>query len=119
MPLPMFQNKVYLFCTVVMFLIGIAMMGAMFNLPFFLQGAQGISATNSGLVTLPMSIGVVPASIITGQILARTGRYKPLAIHRWASERRLPCSCSHSSVSIPISTWPGSTCSSWAPPWAC
>ena len=80
MPLPMFQNRVYLFCTVVMFLIGIAMMGAMFNLPFFLQGAQGISATNSGLVTLPMSIGVVPASIVTGQILARTGRYKPLAI---------------------------------------
>ena len=80
MPLPMFQNKIYMFCTVVMFLIGIAMMGAMFNLPFFLQGAQGISATNSGLVTLPMSIGVVPASVITGQILARTGRYKPLAI---------------------------------------
>ncbi|MDE2745961.1 MAG: DHA2 family efflux MFS transporter permease subunit [Chloroflexota bacterium] len=80
MPLPMFQNRLYMFCTVVMFLIGIAMMGAMFNLPFFLQGAQGISATNSGLVTLPMSIGVVPASVITGQILARTGRYKPLAI---------------------------------------
>ena len=80
MPLPMFQNRVYMFCTVVMFLIGIAMMGAMFNLPFFLQGAQGISATNSGLVTLPMSLGVVPASIISGQILSRTGRYKPLAI---------------------------------------
>ena len=80
MPLPMFQNRVYLFCTVVMFLIGIAMMGAMFNLPFFLQGAQGISATNSGLVTLPMSIGVVPASIVAGQILSRTGRYKPLAV---------------------------------------
>ncbi len=80
MPLPMFQNRMYIFCTVVMFAIGISMMGAMFNLPFFLQGAQGISATNSGLVTLPMSIGVIPASVITGQILARTGRYKPLAI---------------------------------------
>ena len=80
MPLPMFQNRLYMFCTVVMFLIGIAMMGAMFNLPFFLQGAQGISATNSGLVTLPMSLGVVPASVIAGQILSRTGRYKPLAI---------------------------------------
>ncbi len=80
MPLPMFRNRIYLFCTVVMFLIGIAMMGAMFNLPFFLQGAQGISATNSGLVTLPMSLGVVPASIVAGQILSRTGRYKPLAI---------------------------------------
>ena len=80
MPLPMFQNRMYLICTLVMFCIGIAMMGAMFNLPFFLQGAQGISATNSGLVTLPMSIGVIPASVICGQIMARTGRYKPLAI---------------------------------------
>ena len=80
MPLPMFQNRIYLLCTVVMFAIGIAMMGAMFNLPFFLQGAQGISATNSGLVTLPMSLGVVPMSIITGQLLARTGQYKVLAI---------------------------------------
>ena len=47
---------------------------------FFLQGAQGISATNSGLVTLPMSLGVVPASIIAGQILSRTGGYKVLAV---------------------------------------
>ena len=80
MPLPMFQNRIYLICTVVMFFVGIAMMGAMFNLPFFLQGAQGITATNSGLVTMPMSIGVVLASFGSGQILARTGRYKPLAI---------------------------------------
>ena len=80
MPLPMFQNRTYLLCTIVMLAIGIGMMGAMFSLPFFLQGAQGVSATNSGLVTMPMSIGVVPASVITGQILARTGRYKPIAI---------------------------------------
>ena len=80
MPVQMFTNKVYLVCTLAMFAVGIAMMGAMFNLPFFLQGAQGISATNSGLVTLPMSIGVVPASVITGQILARTGQFRALAI---------------------------------------
>ena len=80
MPLPMFKSRVYFLCTIVMFAIGIAMMGALFNLPFFLQGAQGISATNSGLVTLPMSLGVVPMSVITGQILSRTGQYKILAI---------------------------------------
>ncbi len=80
MPLPMFQNRTYLLCTVVMLAIGVSMMGAMFNLPFFLQGAQGVSATHSGLVTLPMSIGVVPASVLTGQIISRTGRYKSLAI---------------------------------------
>ena len=80
MPLPMFQNRIYLFCTIVMFLIGIAMMGSMFGLPFFLQGAQGISATNTGLVTLPSSLGVVLASVVSGQILVRTNQYKPLAI---------------------------------------
>ena len=80
MPLTMFQNRTYLLCTIVMLAIGVSMMGAMFNLPFFLQGAQGVSATNSGLVTLPMSIGVVPASVLTGQIISRTGRYKPMAI---------------------------------------
>lgn len=80
MPLPMFQNRVYLLATIVMFAVGIGMMGTMFALPFFLQGAQGISATNSGLVTLPTSVGIVFASIVCGQIMARTGSYKPLAV---------------------------------------
>ena len=80
MPIPMFQNRAYLLCTVVMVVIGIGLMGTMFTLPFFLQGAQGVTATNSGLVTLPSSIGIVAGSIITGQVMARTGRYKPIAI---------------------------------------
>ena len=80
MPLPMFRNRIYLLATICMFAVGIGMMGTMFALPFFLQGAQGISATNSGLVTLPTSVGIVLASIFCGQIMARTGHYKPLAI---------------------------------------
>ena len=80
MPIPMFQNRAYLLCTVVMVVIGIGLMGTMFTLPFFLQGAQGVTATNSGLVTLPSSIGIVAGSIITGQVMARTGKYKPIAI---------------------------------------
>lgn len=80
MPLPMFQNRAYLLCTLVMMVIGVGLMGTMFTLPFFLQGAQGVTATNSGLVTLPSSIGIVAGSIITGQVMARTGSYKPIAI---------------------------------------
>ena len=80
MPIPMFQNRAYLLCTLVMVVIGVGLMGTMFTLPFFLQGAQGVSATNSGLVTLPSSIGIVAGSIITGQVMARTGTYKPIAI---------------------------------------
>ncbi len=79
-PLPMFRNRIYLLATICMFAVGIGMMGTMFALPFFLQGAQGISATNSGLVMLPTSVGVVLGSIVCGQIIARTGHYKPLAI---------------------------------------
>ena len=80
MPIPMFRNRAYLLCTLVMLVIGVGLMGTMFTLPFFLQGAQGVSATNSGLVTLPSSIGIVAGSIITGQVMARTGTYKPIAI---------------------------------------
>lgn len=80
MPLPMFRNRIYMLATICMFAIGIGMMGTMFALPFFLQGAQGISATNSGLVTMPTSIGIVVASIVCGQVIARTGSYKPLAV---------------------------------------
>lgn len=80
MPLPMFKNRIYLLATVVMFAVGVGMMGTMFSLPFFLQGAQGITATNSGLVTIPSSVGIVIASIFCGQIMARTGSYKPLAV---------------------------------------
>ena len=80
MPIPMFKNRAYLLCTLVMLVIGVGLMGTMFTLPFFLQGAQGVSATNSGLVTLPSSIGIVAGSIITGQVMARTGTYKPIAI---------------------------------------
>ena len=80
MPLPMFRNRTYMLATIVMFAVGIGMMGTMFALPFFLQGAQGISATNSGLVTMPTSIGIVISSIACGQIMARTGSYKPLAV---------------------------------------
>lgn len=80
MPIPMFKNRAYLLCTLVMVVIGVGLMGTMFTLPFFLQGAQGISATNSGLVTLPSSIGIVAGSVITGQVMHRTGSYKPIAV---------------------------------------
>ena len=80
MPIPMFKNRAYLLCTLVMVVIGVGLMGTMFTLPFFLQGAQGVSATNSGLVTLPSSIGIVAGSVITGQVMHRTGSYKPIAV---------------------------------------
>jgi MFS family permease len=56
------------------------MFGAIAFLPLFVQKALGQSATNSGLVITPMMVGFMISSIIGGQLLSRTGRYKILAL---------------------------------------
>ncbi len=56
------------------------MFGAIMFLPLFVQGVQGKSATNSGIILMPLMLGAMVMSIGAGQILARTGRYKVLVI---------------------------------------
>jgi MFS family permease len=53
-----------------------AMFGAISFLPLFLQVVSGASATNSGLLILPLMLGLLSASMASGQIITRTGRYK-------------------------------------------
>jgi EmrB/QacA subfamily drug resistance transporter len=75
-PLRLFQNRVVMVIVPMMILLGSAMFGANSFLPLFLQAVEGVSATMSGLLTLPLMIGVTAASITTGRLTARTGRYK-------------------------------------------
>jgi MFS family permease len=56
------------------------MFGAILYLPLFVQGVLGNSATNSGLVLTPLMLGFMFSSIVGGQLLSRTGRYKILAM---------------------------------------
>ena len=60
----------------VSFIVGFAMFGAIIFLPTFLQVVTGASATNSGLLMLPLMGGLLAASIVSGQIVSRSGRYK-------------------------------------------
>jgi MFS family permease len=60
----------------VSFIIGLAMFGAISYLPLFLQMANGASATDSGLVLVPLMLGLLGASIFSGRIITRTGRYR-------------------------------------------
>ena len=60
------------------FVLGVAMFGCISFLPLFLQIAGGATATSSGLLMLPMVLGMLGASITSGQILTRTGRYRRL-----------------------------------------
>lgn len=80
LPLFLFQNKVFLIANIINFILIFGMFGPTLFTPFFVQGVLGKSATSSSYVMLPMPLGMVSASITTGQILSRTGRYKPLAI---------------------------------------
>ncbi|MGW1955966.1 MFS transporter [Streptomyces sp. NPDC001920] len=75
-PLRLFRDSVFNVTGLVGLVIGVALFGAAGYLPTFLQMADGATATESGLLMLPMMGGIVGASIISGQLISRTGRYK-------------------------------------------
>jgi MFS family permease len=60
-----------------MALVGAAMFGTISFVPLFVQGVIGTSATSSGVVLTPLIVGAVTTSFISGQIVSRTGRYRP------------------------------------------
>jgi EmrB/QacA subfamily drug resistance transporter len=80
LPLNMFKNKVFTVSSGIGFAAGFAMFGALSYLPLFLQVVHGLSATSSGLYLLPMVGGLLITSIVSGQVIAHTGRYKPYPI---------------------------------------
>lgn len=80
LPLDLFKNRIFTLSVVTMALVGIGMFGALINLPLFIQGVQGDSATASGNSTIPMMMSLIVVSAISGQILSRTGKYRILGI---------------------------------------
>jgi MFS family permease len=72
----LFKDSVFNVTAVVGVTVGIALFGAASYLPSFLQMVDGVSATESGLLMLPMMGGVVVASTVSGQLISRTGRYR-------------------------------------------
>ncbi|MEU5576604.1 MFS transporter [Streptomyces huasconensis] len=75
-PLRLFRDPVFNLTSLVGMVVGVALFGAASYLPTFLQMVDGASATESGLLMLPMMGGIVGASIISGQLISHTGRYK-------------------------------------------
>jgi EmrB/QacA subfamily drug resistance transporter len=76
----LFKNSIFLISVMAMFLVSAGVFVAILYLPLFAQGVLGESATNSGVVLTPMMVGFIFSSIVGGQLLSRTGRYKILAI---------------------------------------
>lgn len=80
LPLKLFRIRTFTLCSVISFIVGFAMFGAMVYLPTFLQIVRGVSPTMSGVHMLPMVFGLLIASTVSGQIVSRTGRWKVFPI---------------------------------------
>jgi EmrB/QacA subfamily drug resistance transporter len=80
LPLHLFSIRTFWVASTVGFIIGFAMFGAITFLPLFFQVVKGASPTNSGLRLLPLMAGLLVLSIGSGQVIARTGRYRGFPI---------------------------------------
>jgi EmrB/QacA subfamily drug resistance transporter len=76
LPLHLFANRVFSAASAIGFVVGFAMFGALTFLPLFFQVVKGVSPTASGLQLFPMMGGLLVASIGSGQVVSRWGRYK-------------------------------------------
>ena len=76
LPLRLFKDRNFVLINSVGFLQGFAMFGAMTFIPMYLQIAKNQSPTESGVTFIPMMLGAMVASLFSGQVLTRTGKYK-------------------------------------------
>ncbi|GAB3352354.1 MFS transporter [Amycolatopsis echigonensis] len=75
-PLRLFKNSTFTVAIIGGVIVGVAMFGAITMIPQYLQVVQGYTPTQSGLLMLPLMVGIMSASIISGRITSKTGRYK-------------------------------------------
>ncbi|MBW8801278.1 MAG: MFS transporter, partial [Streptomyces sp.] len=76
LPMRLFANPVFTVCSVLSFIVGFAMLGALTYLPTYLQYVDGDSATVSGVRTLPLVVGLLIASVVSGNVVSKTGQYR-------------------------------------------
>ncbi|MFF1571431.1 MDR family MFS transporter [Leifsonia sp. NPDC058292] len=79
-PLKLFRSSTFSMATIIGVFVGFGMFGAMLTLPLYLQLVLGSNPTESGLQLLPMILGLMISSIASGQIIARTGRYRQFPV---------------------------------------
>jgi EmrB/QacA subfamily drug resistance transporter len=80
LPLKLFKSRTFTMATILGVLVGVGMFGGMMTLPLLLQIVMGASPTEAGFMMLPMVAGMMTATIISGQITSRTGKYKPFMV---------------------------------------
>lgn len=76
LPLHLFRNRVFLMSNLIVFTFGVGVFGAFQFLGIYVQTALDASATTSGVISTPQSLGVLITSVVGGQVISRTGKYK-------------------------------------------
>lgn len=80
LPLRLFRNRTFGVSALINIVIGMGMFGGLATLPLYLQIAKGMTPTTAGLALLPLTLGIMVSSIVSGQTIARTGRYRMFPI---------------------------------------
>jgi predicted MFS family arabinose efflux permease len=80
LPLRLFRDPIFTVASAITLLLGLALFGAVVYLPEYLQVVRGASAIDSGLQLIPLTLGIVVASVGSGQVISRIGRYKVFPI---------------------------------------
>jgi Arabinose efflux permease len=80
LPLKLFNNSIFTISSIENFLASALIFAGIIYVPLFAQEILGMSATNAGLIMIPMLISLTISSNIAGQIISRTGKYKKLAV---------------------------------------
>ncbi|HET7827660.1 MAG TPA: MFS transporter, partial [Candidatus Saccharimonadales bacterium] len=80
LPLGLFRNRIFSVTTLLSLLVGLVMFGAIIFLPEYQQLVRGDSATKSGLMLLPLVVGLMAASLTSGRLISKFGRYRPFPI---------------------------------------
>jgi EmrB/QacA subfamily drug resistance transporter len=80
LPLTLFKNHTFSVTSIMAFIIGAGMFGAIIMLPLYFQIVKGDSATSAGLKLIPFMIGIVTMSIVSGKLITKRGHYKRFPI---------------------------------------
>ena len=76
LPLTLFKNRTFTLTSIIGFIIGAGMFGAIIMLPLYLQIIQGNSATSAGLKLIPLMLGILTFTVTSGRMITKTGKYK-------------------------------------------
>ena len=79
-PFALFRNRMITVSVIGLTIMGISMFGTILFIPLFIQGVIGTTATQSGTIMMPMMFAMIGSSVISGQIIARTGKYKLMSV---------------------------------------